>query len=82
MGHLCRLVNCTQRKYISMLEMLATVNQATDFLSEFEHWQSKYQRTQPESKIFFAGIMGYGCDIGHRKLAQISSQLNENELVA
>jgi hypothetical protein len=24
--------------YISMLEMLATVNQATDFLSEFEHW--------------------------------------------
>jgi TnpA family transposase len=69
-----------ERSYISMLEMLATVNQATDFLSEFEHWQSKYQRTQPESKIFFAGIMGYGCDIGHRKLAQISSQINENEL--
>jgi TnpA family transposase len=69
-----------ERKYISMLEMLATVNQATDFLSEFEHWQSKYQRTQPESKLLFAGIMGYGCDIGHRKLAQISSQLNENEL--
>jgi TnpA family transposase len=69
-----------ERSYISMLEMLATVNQATDFLSEFEHWQSKYQRTQPESKIFFAGIMGYGCDIGHRKLAKISSQINENEL--
>ena len=69
-----------ERKYISMLEMLATVNQATDFLSEFEHWQSKYQRTQPESKLLFAGIIGYGCDIGHRKLAQISSQLNENEL--
>lgn len=30
-----------ERKYISMLEMLATVNQSTDFLSEFEHWQSK-----------------------------------------
>ena len=69
-----------ERKYISMLEMLATVNQATDFLSEFEHWPSKYQRTQPESKLLFAGIIGYGCDIGHRKLAQISSQLNENEL--
>ncbi|MSP28670.1 MAG: hypothetical protein EXR80_09820 [Methylococcales bacterium] len=69
-----------ERKYISMLEMLATVNQATDFLSEFEHWQSKYQRDQPPSKVFFAGIMGYGCDIGHRKLAQISSQINENEL--
>jgi len=69
-----------ERKYISLIEMLATVNQATDFLAEFEHWQSKYQRAQPVSKVFFAGIMGYGCDIGHRKLAQISSQINENEL--
>jgi TnpA family transposase len=69
-----------ERSYISMLEMLATVNQATDFLSEFEHWQSKYQRAKPKSKILFAGIIGYGCDIGHRKLAQISSQINENEL--
>jgi TnpA family transposase len=69
-----------ERKYISMIEMLATVNQATDFLSEFEHWQSKYQRTAPAPKLLFAGIIGYGCDIGHRKLAQISSQINENEL--
>src|SRR4029077_10536544 len=29
------------RKYISMLEMLATVDQATNFLDEFEHWQIK-----------------------------------------
>jgi len=69
-----------ERSYISMLEMLATVNQATDFISEFEHWQSKYQRAKPASKVLFAGIIGYGCDIGHRKLAQISSQLNENAL--
>ncbi len=71
-----------ERKYISMFEMLATVNQATDFLSEFEHWQSKHQRAKPTPKVLFAGIIGYGCDIGHRKLAQISSQINENELVA
>jgi TnpA family transposase len=69
-----------ERKYISMIEMLATVHQATDFLSEFEHWQSKYQRAAPAPKLLFAGIIGYGCDIGHRKLAQISSQINENEL--
>ncbi len=69
-----------ERKYISMIEMLATINQTTDFLSEFEHWQSKYRRSKPEEKVLFAGIIGYGCDIGHRKLAQISSQLNENEL--
>jgi hypothetical protein len=68
------------RKYISMIEMLATVNQATKFLDEFEHWQPKYRRAKPASKTFFAGIMGYGCDIGHRKLAQISNEINENEL--
>jgi|GEM_PF-856795 hypothetical protein len=69
------------RKYISMIEMLATVNQATQFLDEFEHWQPKYRREKPAAKTFFAGIIGYGCDIGHRKLAQISNEINERELV-
>lgn len=69
-----------ERKYISMLEMLATVDHATHFLDEFERWQIKYQRAKPSRKIFFAGIIGYGCDIGHRKLAQISKQIDEGEL--
>ena len=69
-----------ERKYISLLEVLATVDHATGFLDEFDHWQPKYQPAKPAKKVFFAGIIGYGCDIGHRKLAQISKQINENEL--
>lgn len=69
-----------ERKYISLLEVLATVDQAAGFLDEFAHWQPKYQAAKPPKKVFFAGIIGYGCDIGHRKLAQISRQINENEL--
>ena len=69
-----------ERKYISLQEMLATVDQATNFLDEFEHWQVKYQRAKPAKKLFLAGIIGFGCDIGHRKLAQISKQINEGEL--
>lgn len=69
-----------EQKYISMLEMLATVDHATNFLDEFEHWQIKYQRARPPKKILFAGIIGYGCDIGHRKLAQISKQIDDGEL--
>ena len=68
------------RKYISMLEMLATVDHATSFLDEFEHWQVKFQRAKPAKKLFMAGIIGFGCDIGHRKLAQISRQIDEGEL--
>jgi TnpA family transposase len=69
-----------ERKYISMLEMLATVDQATNFLDEFEHWQIKNQRTKPSKKVLFAGIIGFGCDIGHRKLAQISKEIDEGDL--
>ena len=69
-----------EKKYIPMLEMLATVDHATNFLDEFEHWQVKYKRAKPARKTFFAGIIGYGCDIGHRKLAQISKQIDEGEL--
>lgn len=69
-----------ERKYISLLEMLATVDQATNFLDEFEHWQVKYQRAKPAKKLLLAGIIGFGCDIGHRKLAQISKQIDESDL--
>lgn len=69
-----------ESKYISLLEVLSTVNKATGFLGEFEHWQFKYQRRKPPEKAFFAGIIGYGCDIGQNKLARISKQINESEL--
>ena len=69
-----------ERKYISMLEMLATVNHVTHFLDEFEHWQIKNQRVKPSPKVLLAGIIGFGCDIGHRKLAQISKQIDEGDL--
>ncbi len=69
-----------ERKYISLLEVISTVNKATRFLDEFEYWRHKYQHRQPSEKTFFAGIVGYGCDIGEQKIAQISKQINENEL--
>lgn len=69
-----------ERRYISLLEVLATVDRATDFLGEFEHWHLRSRRAPPPKKRLFAGIIGYGCDIGPRKLAQISKQLDENAL--
>ena len=68
------------KKYISLLEVLYTVDQASGFLEEFEHWHAKYNNQKPDKKTFFAGIMAYGCDIGHRKFAQISKHINESEL--
>jgi TnpA family transposase len=69
-----------ERKYVSLLEILATVNKVTGFTDEFSHHQHKYSRAKPSDKTFYAGIVGLGCDIGDKKIAQISLQINENEL--
>ena len=69
-----------QKEYISLLEILNTINNASGFLDTFEHWQVKYNRPKPSEKTFLAGIMGYGCNIGTNKIAKISKKINGREL--
>ena len=67
-------------RLISLYEILSTVNKHADFASCLEHWQIKYNRQKPHEKIFFAGVIGYGCNLGIGKIAKISSAINHNEL--
>ena len=69
-----------QRRYISLLEVLATVNRFTNFLDAFEPWRIKYTRAKPPERMFFAGIIGYGCFIGTHKIASISLGIADSEL--
>ena len=69
-----------QKRYISLLEVMATVNRFTNFLDAFEPWRIKYTRAKPPDRTFFAGIIGYGCFIGTHKIASISSGIAESEL--
>ena len=66
--------------YISLVEVLSTVNRLTHFIDAFEPWYVKYARTRPPEKTFLAGIVGYGCFIGIGKIARISKWINETEL--
>ncbi len=66
--------------YISLVEVLHTINQRTDFLDAFEHWQQHSRITKPSDQTFFAGIMGYGCNIGIDKLVSISKSLQGSTL--
>ena len=68
------------RRYVSLPEVLNTVNRFSGFLDEFQHWQQRYHRTRPPARTFIAGIVGLGCEIGTRKLARISQLINEAEL--
>ncbi len=69
-----------ENRYISLLEVLGTVGQATGFVDEFQHWKTQYVRKRPNDSTFFAGIIGFGCHIGQRKIARISKLINESEL--
>ena len=52
----------------------------TGFLTLFEHWQIKHNREKPHERTFFAGVIGYGCNLGIGKIAKISSNINQSEL--
>ena len=56
------------------------MNRATSFLNEFRHWRITNVRGRPAEKTFLAGILGYGCFIGTRKIARILKAINESEL--
>lgn len=67
-------------RFISLFEVLTTVNRACRFIDCFEHWQIKHNRDKPADKTFFAGTIGYGCNLGIRKTAKISRNINQHEL--
>jgi hypothetical protein len=56
-----------ESRYISLLEVLATVNRLSGFVDEFHHWQVRHNRAKPPARTFLAGILGYGCFIESAK---------------
>ena len=69
-----------ENRYISLLEVLATVNHLGNFLNEFQHWQLSHNKGRPPDRTFFAVIIGFGCFIGTNKMARISKLINQSEL--
>lgn len=67
-------------RYVALLEVLYTVNRQCGFLDAFEHWQRQRRVPRPPERPFFAGIMGYGCNIGTGKIARISRSVQAAEL--
>lgn len=70
----------SQRHYVPLAEILATVNRHCGLLDEFCHWQQAHTRQAPNPATLFAGIMGLGCGIGAQRMARISPSVTEREL--
>jgi TnpA family transposase len=69
-----------QEHIISLLEVLTTVQNATGFTSAFEHHSLGYLPKQPDKNLFFASIIGYGCNIGIRKFSYMSKGIRTSSL--
>lgn len=69
-----------KNKYISLLEILSTVNSFSQFLEPIHHYQHKYTKKTPSKETFFSALIGNGCNIGITKMSRISNNINKYEL--
>ena len=67
------------RHFVPLTEILYTVNRSSKFINQLQHHQQKHTH-KARKPAMFASLMGLGCGIGARKMAQISNSIKENEI--
>jgi len=70
-----------QAGYIPALQILSDVEKTVLFTQCLKHHSIKHVKQRPDAEAYFAGIIGLGCNIGTRKMAQISLGIKENTLL-
>lgn len=66
--------------FYPILQVLEDVNQATDFVGTFEHYNIKYAKPKPANEVFYGGIMGHGFDLGSERIVKISKGISSSTL--
>jgi TnpA family transposase len=65
-------------EYLSIIDLLSSINKETNFLSSFKHYN---QSTKKQNyNLLIASILGYGCNLSLTKMGKISKGINENQL--
>jgi len=65
-------------EYISVIDLLRAINEETDFLSSFQHYNQGKSKTN--HNLLLAALLGYGCNLSLSKMGKISKGINENQL--
>jgi len=65
-------------EYISIIDLLHSVNEETNFLSSFEHYNQCKSKTS--HNLLLAALLGYGCNLSLPKIGKISKGISENQL--
>ena len=68
------------QKIIPLGEVLATVDQLTNYLDDFKHYQPHYKKASPHKNIFFAAITAYGCNLGVNIMTKVARAVSASEL--
>lgn len=68
-------------KYVPILKVLTDIEQVTDYLSCFRHLIVKDKQVLPNNNVFYAAILGLGCNIGINKIASVSRGISQDVLV-
>jgi hypothetical protein len=68
------------RRFVPLVEVLATVNRFTHYVDELQHPQQRYHHGKPSEATIYAGTIGIGCAIGLRRMMRISRGVTESEL--
>jgi TnpA family transposase len=69
-----------ERRFVPLVEVLATVNRFTHYADELQHPQQRYHHGKPAEAAIYAGVIGIGCAIGLRRMMRISRGITEAEL--
>jgi len=65
-------------EYISVIDLLRAINDETDFLSSFQHYNQGKSKTN--HNLLLAALLGYGCNLSLPKMGKISKGINANQL--
>jgi hypothetical protein len=65
---------------VSIIEVLATLQEKTNFTGCLPHFSIRNQVNTPDSSLFFAAILAYGCNIGLTSMARNSVNISANSL--
>jgi TnpA family transposase len=67
-------------KYISILDILNQVNQSESFTKCFKHHSVAAPKVKPINEVFYAALIGIGCNIGIHKFAVTAKGISLNKI--
>lgn len=65
---------------VSLHEVLHTVNAQCHFTDCLQHWSAQHRPPRPADRLFFAGLMAYGCNLGLPRMAHATKHVSQATL--